>query len=159
MTLPETTALTLSRESGVLHITLNRPEARNAMSLAMVNELMDVFDWLENDAGGAGVRALVLRGADGHFCAGGDIKDMAGARQQAAEGDPEAFLRLNRRFGEMISTATFLGCGVFIFLYSMELFDMGQLLRAYIGLAAALFCVLGGFRFTIANLVNKWRGN
>ena len=105
MTLPETTALTLSRESGVLHITLNRPEARNAMSLAMVNELMDVFDWLENNAGGAEVRALVLRGADGHFCAGGDIKDMAGARQQAAEGDPEAFLRLNRRFGEMISTA------------------------------------------------------
>ncbi|HBY49482.1 MAG TPA: enoyl-CoA hydratase, partial [Alcanivorax sp.] len=66
---------------------------------------MDVFDWLENDAAGAEVRALVLRGADGHFCAGGDIKDMAGARQQAAEGDPEAFLRLNRRFGEMISTA------------------------------------------------------
>ena len=29
----------------------------------------------------------------------------AGARQQAAEGDPDAFLRLNRRFGEMISTA------------------------------------------------------
>ena len=105
MTLPETTALKLSRDSGVLHITLNRPEARNAMSLAMVNELMDVFDWLENDAAGAEVRALVLRGADGHFCAGGDIKDMAGARQQAAEGDPEAFLRLNRRFGEMISTA------------------------------------------------------
>ncbi len=68
-------------------------------------------------------------------------------------------MRKHRSLGEMISTATFLGCGVFIFLYSMELFDMGHRLRAYIGLAAALFCILGGFRFTIANLVNKWRGN
>ena len=65
-------------------------------------------------------------------------------------------MRKHRSLGEMISTATFLGCGVFIFLYSMELFDMGQRLRAYIGLAAALFCILGGFRFTIANLVSKW---
>ena len=68
-------------------------------------------------------------------------------------------MRKHRSLGEMISTATFLGCGLFIFLYSMELFDMGQLLRAYAGLAAALFCILGGFRFTIANLVNKWRDN
>ena len=68
-------------------------------------------------------------------------------------------MRKHRSLGEMISTATFLGCGVFIFLYSMELFDMGQRLRAYIGLFAALFCILGGFRFTIANLVERWRGN
>ena len=66
-------------------------------------------------------------------------------------------MRKHRSLGEMISTATFLGCGVFIFLHSMELFDMGQRSRAYIGLAAALFCILGGLRFTIANLVNKWR--
>ena len=66
-------------------------------------------------------------------------------------------MRKHRSLGEMISTATFLGCGVFIFLYSMELFDLGQRLRAYIGLAAALFCILGGFRFAIANLVNKRR--
>ena len=65
-------------------------------------------------------------------------------------------MRKHRSLGEMISTATFLGCGVFIFLYSMELLDMGQRLRAFIGLAAALFCILGGLRFTIANLVNKW---
>ena len=68
-------------------------------------------------------------------------------------------MRKHRSLGEMISTATFLACGVFIFLYSMELFDSGQRLRAYIGFAAALLCILGGFRFTIANLVNKWRGS
>ena len=66
-------------------------------------------------------------------------------------------MRKHRSLGEMISTATFLGCGVFILLYSMELFDMGQRLRAFVGLAAAVFCILGGFRFTIANLVNKLR--
>ena len=68
-------------------------------------------------------------------------------------------MRKHRSLGEMISTATFFGCGVFIFLYSMELFELGQNLRAYVGLAAALFCILGGFRFIIANLVNKWRNN
>ena len=66
-------------------------------------------------------------------------------------------MRRHRSLGEMISTATFLGSGAFILLYSMELFDLGQRLRAYIGFAAALFCILGGFRFTIANLLNKWR--
>ena len=65
-------------------------------------------------------------------------------------------MRKHRSLGEMISTATFLGCGVFISIYSMELFGMGQQLRAYIGFAAALFCFLGGLRFAIANLVNKW---
>ena len=44
MNLPETETITLARDGSVLHITLNRPEARNAMSLAMVSELMDVFD-------------------------------------------------------------------------------------------------------------------
>ena len=102
MDLPETKTITLSRDGGVLHITLNRPEARNAMSLAMVEELMATFEAVERDES---VRALVLRGGGGHFCAGGDIKDMAGARQKAAEGDPEAFFRLNRRFGEMITRA------------------------------------------------------
>ena len=68
-------------------------------------------------------------------------------------------MRKHRSLGEMISTATFLGCGVFIFLYSMELLELRQHIRAYIGLAAALFCILGGFRFTIANVVNKWRNN
>ena len=35
-------------------------------------------------------------------------------------------MRKHRSLGEMISTATFFGCGVFIFLYSMELLDIGS---------------------------------
>jgi isohexenylglutaconyl-CoA hydratase len=102
MTLPETETLELTRDGAFLHVTLNRPDTRNAMSLGMVDELMQVFDAVENDES---IRGLVLRGAGGHFCAGGDIKDMSGARQKAQEGDPDAFFHLNRRFGEMITRA------------------------------------------------------
>ena len=102
MSLPSTETLLINLDGPVLHITLNRPESRNAMSLTMVNELMAVF---ESVAGDTDIRAIVLRGTGGHFCAGGDIKDMAGARQQAAGGDDNAFQALNRRFGEMITAA------------------------------------------------------
>ena len=102
MALPETETLLLELNGPVLHVTLNRPESRNAMSLGMVNELMAVFDAVADDDT---VRAIVLRGTGGHFCAGGDIKDMAGARARAAGGEADAFYVLNRRFGEMISRA------------------------------------------------------
>ncbi len=102
MALPTTETLNLNLDGAVLHITLNRPDSRNAMSLAMVNELMAVFEAVKDDLA---IRAIVLRGAEGHFCAGGDIKDMAGARQKAAEGDGDAYVSLNRRFGEMITLA------------------------------------------------------
>ena len=51
----------------VLHLTLNRPESRNAMSLAMVDALLAALS--EAEAAGD-VRIIVLRGARGHFCAG-----------------------------------------------------------------------------------------
>jgi isohexenylglutaconyl-CoA hydratase len=96
--LPHCDTLLLSLEGGVLHLTLNRPDCRNAMSLAMVSEMRAVLDSLQNDLS---VRAVVLRGAGGHFCAGGDIKDMAGAR--AAGGD--AYRNLNRAFGSLLEAA------------------------------------------------------
>lgn len=102
MALPTTETLNLNLDGPVLHITLNRPDSRNAMSLTMVNELMTVFEAVRNDLA---IRAIVLRGAGGHFCAGGDIKDMAGARQKAADGNSDAYVSLNRRFGEMITAA------------------------------------------------------
>lgn len=66
--------LLLEAHNGVLHITLNRPECRNAMSLEMVNELRAVLAQLDSQ-----VRAVVISGAGGHFCAGADVKDLAGA--------------------------------------------------------------------------------
>ena len=84
-------------EGPVLHVTLNRPEARNAMSLAMVRELRTVLAQAEADGE---TRVLVLRGAGGHFCAGGDIKDMAGARAKLAE-NPDSMAETNAAFGEL----------------------------------------------------------
>lgn len=96
----------LVEQKGIaLYVTLNRPECRNAMSLQMVEELQQVFSQLEQSKD---IRALVLRGVQNNFCAGGDIKDMAGARAQAANSDPDqpnAFYSLNRVFGKMITQA------------------------------------------------------
>lgn len=75
-----------SVDAGVCMLTLNRPEVRNAMSLAMVHELLDALKQAENDAA---VRVVVLRGAGGHFCAGGDISDMAQARMKLAQAQAE----------------------------------------------------------------------
>jgi isohexenylglutaconyl-CoA hydratase len=99
--------LATRREGAVLHVTLNRPESRNAMSLRMVQELQTVLQQAEQ---GGTVRVLVLRGAGGHFCAGGDLKDMATARMRAmqaptasAQGAPIAdpVAEVSARFGEL----------------------------------------------------------
>jgi isohexenylglutaconyl-CoA hydratase len=96
--LPECQTLLLERHGGVLHITLNRPDSRNAMSLQMVSELRAVLTAVREDRT---VRALVLSGANGHFCAGGDIKDMASARAQGAD----AYRDMNRAFGALLEEA------------------------------------------------------
>lgn len=99
--------LATRREGAVLHVSLNRPESRNAMSLRMVQELQTVLEQAEHDDA---VRVLVLRGAGGHFCAGGDLKDMAAARMRAmqapaasAQGAPivDPVAEVNARFGEL----------------------------------------------------------
>lgn len=102
MELPRCETLALTLQGTTLQVTLNRPEVRNAMSLEMVQELEQVLDTVTpgDRAGCDGtVRTLVLRGAGGHFCAGGDIKDMS--RAATASGDELA--RTNRRYGAMIT--------------------------------------------------------
>jgi isohexenylglutaconyl-CoA hydratase len=98
MKLPSTTTLLLEVCDFSLRITLNRPASRNAMSLEMVTELREVFSLLRQQTA---IRAVVIRGADGHFCAGGDIKDMAAARSVGVN----AYRELNRAFGSMLEEA------------------------------------------------------
>jgi 2-(1,2-epoxy-1,2-dihydrophenyl)acetyl-CoA isomerase len=62
------------QEDGVVVITLNRPQARNAMSGAMNAGLEHALDYAERTPE---VRVVVLTGAGGAFCAGGDVKGMA----------------------------------------------------------------------------------
>jgi isohexenylglutaconyl-CoA hydratase len=84
-------------QGGVLHVTLNRPAQRNAMSLAMVRELRVVLAQAELKAD---TRVIVLRGEGGHFCAGADIADLAAARAKLAE-NPRALEETNAAFGEL----------------------------------------------------------
>jgi methylglutaconyl-CoA hydratase len=62
---------------GVARLTLNRPEARNAISQQMISELRAAGRQLADDDR---VRAVVLTGSGEHFCSGGDLKGM---QQQA----------------------------------------------------------------------------
>ncbi|MDF1485633.1 enoyl-CoA hydratase/isomerase family protein [Ramlibacter sp. H39-3-26] len=83
-------------------LTLNRPEARNALDLAMRQELAEAIPALRDDPA---VRAIVLTGAGGHFCAGGDIKGMAtpasGGARDMFEGR-ERIRAMHRWFDELV---------------------------------------------------------
>jgi isohexenylglutaconyl-CoA hydratase len=99
--LPECKTLALALDSrGVLGVTLDRPDAKNAMSLEMVRELEAIFAAIQDRRD---VRVVVLRGAGGNFCAGGDVKDMAAARASSPEpGEPDPMVAVNRAFGRML---------------------------------------------------------
>lgn len=100
--LPKCETLQLRREGWRLHVTLDRPQARNAMSFRMVNELLAVFEAIEDCRD---VRAVILRGSGGNFCAGGDIKDMAAARAGTPGDDGvDPLQAANRKFGTLIET-------------------------------------------------------
>lgn len=67
--------LTVDRHGATLVLTMNRPEAKNALSLPLLVGLYD--GWLEADADD-GIRSVVLTGAGGDFCAGMDLKALVG---------------------------------------------------------------------------------
>ncbi len=93
-----TTLLVSHAADGVLNITLNRPEVRNAMSMVMVQELRQVL--AEAQTGGD-VRVVILRGAGGHFCAGGDVRDMANARMNPSTDGSDPVARVSTAFGDL----------------------------------------------------------
>ncbi|MCH7387135.1 enoyl-CoA hydratase-related protein [Acinetobacter modestus] len=93
-------SIQLEQQGSILTLWLNRPESRNAMNLNMVNAIQQVFAHIADDVS---IRAVILRGQGGHFCAGGDIKDMAALRVEAANvGSLQPYVDFNRRFGAMI---------------------------------------------------------
>lgn len=69
-----TTDLLARQDGGVLTLTLNRPEARNALSGEMLSALSQQLAWAELEPT---VRCIVVTGAGKGFCAGGDVKGMA----------------------------------------------------------------------------------
>ena len=68
------------RDGGVVVLTVDRPEARNALSPEIRSGFGEQFETMREDET---VRAVVVTGAGGHFCAGGDVKTM-GSREVMA---------------------------------------------------------------------------
>ena len=70
-----------SLENGLLMITMNRPERRNALNPEMTRGLVEAARRAAEDHE---VRAVLLKGAGGTFCVGGDVKSMAEGRAPLA---------------------------------------------------------------------------
>ncbi|MEX0843204.1 MAG: enoyl-CoA hydratase/isomerase family protein, partial [Gemmatimonadota bacterium] len=81
-------------EGGVLRLTLDRPDRRNALNAGLVRALLQV---LRNSSEEEGLRVIVLGGAGPDFCAGADLDEL---RQTAAAG-AEASLADARRMAEL----------------------------------------------------------
>jgi enoyl-CoA hydratase len=65
----------VEKEGHVAVVTMNRPEARNAFGAEMLVRMADAWQDVDTDES---VRVVILTGAAGHFCAGTDLKAMAG---------------------------------------------------------------------------------
>src|SRR5690606_25601914 len=73
-TMPDTEYVIVGREDTVAVLTLNRPEALNALSPAMLAALCDALESLDADEA---VRAIIIDGGQRAFAAGADIQAMA----------------------------------------------------------------------------------
>jgi enoyl-CoA hydratase len=69
--------LILERDGHIAIVTMNRPEVRNAFGSEMLVRMWEAWDEIDKDPE---VRVAILTGAGGHFCAGSDLKEMAGGR-------------------------------------------------------------------------------
>src|ERR1700749_628604 len=74
--------ITLTVASPFAYVMLNRPTAKNAMNNQMVLDIIAAFEGLQDNRE---IRAIVLSGADGTFCAGGDIKEMQALQSGSAD--------------------------------------------------------------------------
>ena len=90
--------LIVEQAGAIATITLNRPEARNALDFTLRREMVAALDEIEANPA---ARVMVLTGAGGHFCAGGDVKTMR-KRHTAAEGRGRVEL-LNRMVQRLVS--------------------------------------------------------
>ncbi len=126
--------LALRHDGPVLHVTLDRPAARNAMSLAMVDALRRALAEAEADGR---TRVVVLRGAGGHFCAGADLADMAAARMRPVSSDHDPVAEVNAEFGRLC--AAFAGTG----LATVAVLE-GTVMGGGLGLACVVDVALAG---------------
>src|SRR5207249_5929108 len=71
---PGMETIVVERDAGIVTVTLNRPEKKNAIDQAMWDELLQTFEAVRRRTED---RVLVLTGAGGAFCSGADLSDAA----------------------------------------------------------------------------------
>src|SRR6185437_446044 len=98
--------ITLSIKGPVARVRLNRPYARNALSFAMVEELLACFTALRDDSAYHDVRAVLLCANGKTFCAGGDLRDMTrpAEEQRAALAKMDALLQAINQAPQVVIT-------------------------------------------------------
>jgi methylglutaconyl-CoA hydratase len=92
------TALLSSLESGVLSLTLNRPEKRNALNPELIESLHQALERADLDSA---VRVVLLRGAGKDFCAGADLDELLASANQSVDDNQRAALQLGSLFERM----------------------------------------------------------
>lgn len=88
----------LTREGVVARVTLSRPDVRNAFNDEMLEDLLEVFRAIRDDAG---LRVVVLTGEGQSFCAGADLNWMKRVVNYTYEENCEDSLRLARMLREI----------------------------------------------------------
>ncbi len=84
------------RDNGVAVITLNRPERKNPLTFESYAELRDTFRAFVYDDD---VKAVVVTGAGGNFCSGGDVHEIIGP---LTEMDMKGLMRFTRMTGDLV---------------------------------------------------------
>lgn len=85
-------------EAGVATLTLNRPERKNPLTFESYAELRDLFNALRY---ATDVKAVVITGAGGNFCSGGDVHDIIGPLTRMSM--PE-LIEFTRMTGDLVKT-------------------------------------------------------
>jgi methylglutaconyl-CoA hydratase len=91
----EPTVLLTTLDGGVLSLTLNRPEKRNALDAATIAALTAALERADLDAG---VRVVALRGAGKDFCAGADLGELLASVDHSMEENQRSARKLGDVF-------------------------------------------------------------
>jgi enoyl-CoA hydratase/carnithine racemase len=83
-------------KDGIATVTLNRPERKNPLTFDSYDELRDTFHELKH---ARGVKAVVIRGAGGNFCSGGDVNEIIGPLTKM---DSDRLLKFTRMTGDLV---------------------------------------------------------
>jgi enoyl-CoA hydratase/carnithine racemase len=94
-------AVTVSDDNLVIRATIDRYEDRNALNQNVIDGLLDVFETADE----TDVRVVVVRGAEGTFCSGGDTKSMASAIGQGSGAYREGFAGMRNLVEGAVNTS------------------------------------------------------